>query len=169
MSPADISSPLRSVLTKSKNTKVLLGEVNDINSTAQKVMVGNKIVPYDTLIVATGAKQSYFAKDNWATFGPGLKTVEDAIEMRRRIFIAFEAAEEETDAAEHQALLTFVIVGGGPTGVELAGVIAELATKTVKEDFGNIDTLEARVLLLEGLDRILPPLHQNYSKKHKHI
>jgi NADH dehydrogenase len=101
LSPADISSPLRSVLTKSKNTKVLLGEVNDINATAQKVMVGNKIVPYDRLIVATGAKQSYFTKDNWATFGPGLKTVEDAIEMRRRIFIAFEAAEEETDAAQH--------------------------------------------------------------------
>ncbi len=93
MSPPDIYSPLRSVLTKSKNTKVLLGEVNDIDSTAQKVMVGNEVVPYDTLIVATGAKHSYFGKDNWATFGPGLKTVEDAIEMRRRIFMAFEAAE----------------------------------------------------------------------------
>jgi NADH:ubiquinone reductase (H+-translocating) len=165
LSPADISSPLRSVLSKSKNTKVLLGEVNDIDPTAQKVMVGNQSVPYDALIVATGAKHSYFGKDNWETFAPGLKTVEDAIEMRRRIFMAFEAAEKETDAAKRRALLTFVIVGGGPTGVELAGAIAELATKTLKEDFRNIDTSEARVLLLEGLDRILPPFAPELSQE----
>jgi NADH dehydrogenase len=163
LSPADISSPLRSVLSKSKNTKVLLGEVTDIDTSAQNVMVGAESVPYDTLIVATGAKHSYFGKDNWEEFAPGLKTVEDAIEMRRRIFSAFEAAESESDPVKRQALLTFVIVGGGPTGVELAGAIAELATKTLTEDFRNIDTAETRVLLLEGLDRILPPFAPELS------
>ena len=163
LSPADISSPLRSVLSKSKNTKVLLGEVNDIDTNAQRVIVGEETVPYDSLIVATGAKHSYFGKDSWEEFAPGLKTVEDAIEMRRRIFSAFEAAEKENDPIKRQALLTFVIVGGGPTGVELAGAIAELATKTLKEDFRNIDTSETKVLLLEGLDRILPPFAPELS------
>ncbi|WP_337885351.1 NAD(P)/FAD-dependent oxidoreductase [Fischerella thermalis] len=156
ISPADISSPLRSVLNKSKNTKVLLGEVNDIDPQGQKVLMGDEIIPYDTLIVATGAKHSYFGKDEWESFAPGLKTVEDAIEMRHRIFMAFEAAEKETDPQLRRAWLTFVIVGGGPTGVELAGAIAELAYHTMKEDFRNIDTTEAQVILLEGLDRILP-------------
>jgi NADH dehydrogenase len=165
LSPADISSPLRSVLSKSKNTTVLLGEVNDIDTTEQQVMVSGEAVPYDTLIVATGAKHSYFGKDNWEEFAPGLKTVEDAIEMRRRIFMAFEAAEKETDPAKRRALLTFVIVGGGPTGVELAGAIAELATQTLKEDFRNIDTSETKVLLLEGLDRVLPPFAPELSQE----
>jgi NADH dehydrogenase len=165
LSPADISSPLRSVLSKSKNTTVLLGEVNDIDTTEQKVIVGGETVPYDTLIVATGAKHSYFGKDNWEEFAPGLKTVEDAIEMRRRIFMAFEAAEKESDPAKRRALLTFVIVGGGPTGVELAGAIAELATQTLKEDFRNIDTSETKVLLLEGLDRVLPPFAPELSQE----
>ncbi|MFO5473676.1 MAG: NAD(P)/FAD-dependent oxidoreductase, partial [Dolichospermum sp.] len=164
LSPADISSPLRSVLSKSKNTKVLLGEVHDIDPKAQNVIVKGESVHYDTLIVATGAKHSYFGKDNWEEFAPGLKTVEDAIEMRRRIFMAFEAAENESDPIKRQALLTFVIVGGGPTGVELAGAIAELATKTLKEDFRNIDTSETRVLLLEGLDRVLPPFAPELSQ-----
>ncbi|QOV24289.1 NAD(P)/FAD-dependent oxidoreductase [Anabaenopsis elenkinii] len=163
LSPADISSPLRSVLSKSKNTQVLLGEVDDINPEAQEVIIGEKRVPYDTLIVATGAKHSYFGKDEWEEFAPGLKTVEDAIEMRRRIFSAFEAAEQETDPEKRLALLTFVIVGGGPTGVELAGAIAELAYQTLKEDFRNIDTSETQVLLLEGMDRILPPFAPDLS------
>ncbi|TAE59862.1 MAG: NAD(P)/FAD-dependent oxidoreductase [Nostocales cyanobacterium] len=165
LSPADISSPLRSVLSKSKNTKVLLGEVNDINTTEQNVIVGDETVPYDTLIVATGAKHSYFGKDNWEEFAPGLKTVEDALEMRRRIFMAFEAAEKESDPAKRRALLTFVVVGGGPTGVELAGAIAELAGKTLKEDFRNIDTSETKVLLLEGMDRVLPPFAPELSQE----
>jgi NADH dehydrogenase len=165
LSPADISSPLRSVLSKSKNTKVLLGEVNDIDSAAQKVIVGGEAIHYDTLIVATGAKHSYFGKDNWEEFAPGLKTVEDAIEMRRKIFTAFEAAEKETDPVKRRAWLTFVIVGGGPTGVELAGAIAELANQTLKEDFRNIDTSEAQILLLEGLDRILPPFAPELSQE----
>ncbi|MBX9259045.1 NAD(P)/FAD-dependent oxidoreductase [Desmonostoc muscorum CCALA 125] len=165
LSPADISSPLRSVLSKSKNTKVLLGEVNNIDAEAQKVIVGDEAIAYDTLIVATGAKHSYFGKDNWEEFAPGLKTVEDAIEMRRRIFTAFEAAEKETDPEKRRAWLTFVIVGGGPTGVELAGAIAELANQTLKEDFRNIDTSEAQILLLEGLDRILPPFAPELSQE----
>ncbi|MDM9382317.1 NAD(P)/FAD-dependent oxidoreductase [Chlorogloeopsis sp. ULAP01] len=163
LSPADISSPLRSVLSKSKNTKVLLGEVYDIDPQAQKVFMGSETIPYDTLIIATGAKHSYFGKDDWETFAPGLKTVEDAIEMRRRIFMAFEAAEKETDPQLRRAWLTFVVVGGGPTGVELAGAIAELAYHTMKEDFRNIDTTEAQVLLLEGLDRLLPPFAPELS------
>ncbi|MEH1903018.1 MAG: NAD(P)/FAD-dependent oxidoreductase [Nostoc sp.] len=162
---ADISSPLRSVLNKSKNTKVLLGEVNNIDPETQKVIVGDETIAYDTLIVATGAKHSYFGKDNWEEFAPGLKTVEDAIEMRRRIFTAFEAAEKETDPEKRRAWLTFVIIGGGPTGVELAGAIAELANQTLKEDFRNIDTSEAKILLLEGLDRILPPFAPELSQE----
>ncbi|AFZ57561.1 NAD(P)/FAD-dependent oxidoreductase [Anabaena cylindrica FACHB-243] len=165
LSPADISSPLRSVLSKSKNTKVLLGEVDDINPDAKQVIVSGEAVRYDTLIVATGAKHSYFGKDDWEEFAPGLKTVEDAIAMRHRIFMAFEAAEKESDPVQRQAWLTFVIVGGGPTGVELAGAIAELATKTLKEDFRNIDTSEARILLLEGMDRILPPFAPELSQE----
>ncbi|YAF96934.1 MAG: NAD(P)/FAD-dependent oxidoreductase [Nodularia sp. CChRGM 3473] len=164
LSPADISSPLRFVLRKSKNTQVLLGEVNNIDPKAQQVTVGDKLVPYDTLIVATGANHSYLGKDNWKDFAPGLKTVEDAIEIRRRIFSAFEAAERETDPEKRRALLTFVIVGGGPTGVELAGAIAELAHKTLREDFRNIDTSEAKILLLQGSNRILPYIAPELSQ-----
>jgi NADH dehydrogenase len=156
LSPSDISAPLRSVFSKSKNTKVLLGEVNNIDPKAQQVILGDEIVPYDTLIVATGANHSYFGKDHWEKVAPGLKTVEDAIEMRRRIFGAFEAAEKETDPEKRRAWLSFVIVGGGPTGVELAGAIAELAYKTLKEDFRSIDTSETKILLLQGGPRILP-------------
>ncbi len=164
LSPGDISSPLRSVLSKSKNTKVLLGEVNDIDPEAQQVMMADKFVPYDTLVVATGAKHSYFGNDDWQKSAPGLKTVEDAIEIRRRIFSAFEAAERETDPEKRRALLTFVIVGGGPTGVELSGAIAELAYKTLEEDFRNIDTSETTILLLQGGERILPFLAPELSQ-----
>ncbi|AKG23535.1 NAD(P)/FAD-dependent oxidoreductase [Calothrix sp. 336/3] len=164
LSPGDISSPLRAVLSKSKNTKVLLGEVNDINPETQQVIMGDETVPYDTLVIATGANHSYFGNDSWKDLAPGLKTVEDAIEMRRRIFSAFEAAEKETDPEKRRALLTFVIVGGGPTGVELSGAIAELAYKTLQEDFRNIDTSETKILLLQGGDRILPFLAPELSK-----
>lgn len=158
LSPADISSPLRAVLRKSKNTRVLLGKVNDIDPEANQVILGEQVVPYDTLVLATGANHSYFGQDQWKDFAPGLKTVEDAIEIRRRIFSAFEAAEKEVDPEKRRALLNFVIVGAGPTGVELAGAIAELAYKTLKEDFRNIDTAETQILLLQGGDRILPAL-----------
>jgi NADH dehydrogenase len=164
LSPADISAPLRSVFSKSKNTKVLLGEVNNFDPKAQKVIMGDEVIPYDTLIVATGANHSYFGKDNWKEFAPGLKTVEDAIEMRRRIFSAFEGAEKEMDPVKRRAFLTFVLVGGGPTGVELAGAIAELAYKTLQEDFRNINTSETRVLLLQGGARILPHIAPELSQ-----
>ncbi|MBD2441048.1 NAD(P)/FAD-dependent oxidoreductase [Nostoc sp. FACHB-110] len=165
LSPGDISSPLRAVFSKSKNTQVLLGEVSDIDPKAQKVMMGNQVIPYDTLIVATGANHSYFGKEHWKDLAPGLKTVEDAIEMRRRIFGAFEAAEKETDPEKRSAWLTFVIVGGGPTGVELAGAIAELAYKTLKEDFRSIDTSETKIILLQGGDRILPHMAPDLSEE----
>lgn len=163
LSPADISSPLRSIFSKNKNTKVIMGEVNNVDPEAQKVIMGDEAISYDTLIVATGAKHSYFGKDDWEEFAPGLKTVEDAIQMRHRIFMAFEAAEKETNPEIRRAWLTFVIVGGGPTGVELAGAIAELAFHTLKNDFRNIDTTEAQILLLEGMDRILPPFAPELS------
>jgi NADH:ubiquinone reductase (H+-translocating) len=165
ISPADISSPLRSVLNKNKNTKVLLGEVSHIDSQTQQILMGDDTIPYDTLILATGAKHSYFGKDEWENVAPGLKTVEDAIEMRRKIFSAFESAEKETSPEKRRAWLTFVIVGGGPTGVELAGAIAEIAYHTMKDDFRNIDTSETQILLLEGLDRVLPPFAPELSQE----
>lgn len=165
LSPADISSPLRGILSGNRNTKVLMDEVVDIDSSQQTVILRGGELEYDTLIVATGVSHHYFGNDHWKPTAPGLKTVEDALEMRRRIFMAFEAAEKETDPDQRKAWLTFVIVGGGPTGVELAGAIAELAFKTLKQDFRDIDTGEARILLLEGMDRILPPYPPELSAK----
>ncbi|HEY9709917.1 MAG TPA: NAD(P)/FAD-dependent oxidoreductase [Oculatellaceae cyanobacterium] len=165
LSAGDISSPLRSVLSRNKNTTVLMGEVADVDPKQQKVILRNQEINYDTLIVATGVSHHYFGKDEWAPKAPGLKTVEDALEMRRRIFLAFEAAEKETDPEKRRAWLTFVIVGGGPTGVELAGALAELAHNTLKQDFRNIDTSETKILLLEGMDRVLPPYPPELSVK----
>jgi NADH:ubiquinone reductase (H+-translocating) len=165
LSPADISSPLRSILNKNQNTKVLMGEVRNIDPHQQKIFLRKSEITYDTLIVATGVSHHYFGNDQWASTAPGLKTVEDALEMRRRIFMAFEAAEKETDPEKRRPWLTFVVVGGGPTGVELAGAIAELAYSTLKKDFRNIDTAEAKVILVEGLDRVLPPYAPELSAK----
>jgi NADH:ubiquinone reductase (H+-translocating) len=165
LSPADISSPLRSILNKHRNVKVLMGQVRDIDPHQQKIFLSKSEITYDTLIVATGVSHHYFGNDQWSEAAPGLKTVEDALEMRRRIFMAFEAAEKETDLAKRQAWLTFVVVGGGPTGVELAGAIAELAYSTLKKDFRNIDTAEAKIVLVEGLDRVLPPYAPELSAK----
>ncbi|MEO0837230.1 MAG: NAD(P)/FAD-dependent oxidoreductase [Cyanobacteria bacterium J06642_3] len=158
LSPADIASPLRVILSKHKNTRVLLDKVLDVDPEAKKVYLEEReALSYDALIVATGVSHHYFGNDQWQDDAPGLKTVEDALEMRRRIFMAFEAAEKETDPQKRQALLTFVVVGGGPTGVELAGAIAEIAHQSVKDDFRDIDTTQAKVLLFEGMERILPP------------
>jgi NADH:ubiquinone reductase (H+-translocating) len=165
LSPADISSPLRGILSGNKNTTVLMDEVIDIDPEQKKVRLQGGEVDYDTLVIATGVSHHYFGNDHWKPTAPGLKTVEDALEMRRRIFVAFEAAEKETDPEKRKAWLTFVIVGGGPTGVELAGAIAELAFHTLKQDFRNINTHEAQILLLEGLDRILPPYPPDLSEK----
>ncbi|HEY9885210.1 MAG TPA: NAD(P)/FAD-dependent oxidoreductase [Thermosynechococcaceae cyanobacterium] len=166
LSPADISSPLRGILSDSKNTQVLMDEVIDLDPHQQEIVLQQgESLSYDTLIVATGVSHHYFGNDQWKQTAPGLKTIEDALEMRRRIFVAFEAAEKETDPEQRRAWLTFVVVGGGPTGVELAGAIAELAFKTLKRDFRNIDTNEAQVLLLEGMDRVLPPYPPELSAK----
>ncbi|NER19791.1 MAG: NAD(P)/FAD-dependent oxidoreductase [Symploca sp. SIO1C2] len=167
LSPGDISSPLRGVVSRNKNTKVLMGEVTGIDPKQQKIQLHNEELNYDSLIVATGVSHHYFGNEQWAKDAPGLKTIEDALEMRRRIFLAFEAAEKETDPDKRRAWLTFVLVGGGPTGVELAGSLAELAYRALKEDFRNIDTSETKILLLEGMDRILPPYTPELSAKAK--
>ncbi len=165
LSPADISSPLRSILNQYENIKVLMGEVRDVDPHQQKIFLNKGEITYDTLIVATGVSHHYFGNEQWAPTAPGLKTVEDALEMRRRIFMAFEAAEKETDVEKRRGWLTFAIVGGGPTGVELAGAISELAYSTLKKDFRNIDTKEAKIVLIEGMDRVLPPYAPELSAK----
>lgn len=167
LSAGDISSPLRGILTGSKNTKVLMGEVTNLDPQQQKVILPDEELSYDTLIVATGVSHHYFGNEQWAQKAPGLKTLENALEIRRRIFLAFEAAEKETDPEKRKAWLTFVIVGGGPTGVELAGALAELAHNTLKNDFRNINTSDAKILLLEGVDRVLPPYPPELSEKGK--
>lgn len=163
LSPADVAAPLRSVLSKHKNVRVLMDEAVSIDTQNQQVRLKSQIVDYDTLIVATGVSHHYFGNDQWQATAPGLKTIEDALDMRRRIFSAFEQAEKATDPALRQAWMTFVVVGAGPTGVELAGAIAELAYNVMKEDFYHINTTEAKVLLLEGLDRVLPPFKPELS------
>jgi len=165
LSPANIASTLRAVLRYQKNVRVLLAEVTDIDAQQHKVIFAGGELGYDTLIVATGSSHHYFGHDEWAQFAPGLKTIEDATEMRRRIFCAFEAAERETDAAKIRAWLTFTIVGGGPTGVELAGALADIANKTLTHDFRSIDPAAARILLIEASDRILSAYPEELSSK----
>lgn len=165
LSPGDIASPLRSVLKRQKNTKVLLGDVTSIDATQQAVFLKQgKVIPYDSLILATGGAHHYFGNDHWEPIAPSIKTIEDALEVRRRIFLAFERAERETDPEIKKALLTFVVVGAGPTGVELAGAIADLANATLKRDFRNIDTAQTRIVLIEGMDRVLPPFAPSLSE-----
>lgn len=158
LSAGDISSPLRAILSKQKNVRVLMGEVVDINPRRQQIAIKNgETIPYDTLIVATGSSHHYFGRDEWAEIAPGMKTIEDALEVRRRILLAFESAEKEMNPERRKALLTFFVVGAGPTGVELAGAIAELAYETLREDFRTINPTETQIVLLEGMDRVLPP------------
>ncbi len=156
LSPANIASPLRHVLKNQKNTRVLLGEAIGIDAKNRRVILSDGAIDYDTLIIATGARHQYFGHEEWERFAPGLKTVEDATDMRRRILLAFEAAEREQDAAKLRAWMTFVIVGAGATGVELAGALAEISKDTLCRDFRTIDPSEARILLVEGGDRVLP-------------
>ncbi len=157
LSPGEIAEPLRSIFRRQRNTTVILGEATGIDPEERTVLVSDGgPIAYDSLIVATGAHHSYFGHDEWAPLAPGLKTLEDATEIRRRILIAFEAAEREADEERRRALMTFVLVGGGPTGVELAGSLGEIARDTLRRDFRAIDPAEARILLVEALDRILP-------------
>jgi NADH dehydrogenase len=156
LNPADISAPIRSVLRKQKNTDVLLVEACAIDVTARKVQLSDGAsLDYDYLIVATGARHSYFGHDEWEPLAPGLKSLSDAVEIRRRVLLAFERAERETDPVRRHAFLTFVIVGGGPTGVEMAGAVAEIRRYALSRDFRHIDSREATVMLLEGGTRLL--------------
>ncbi len=155
LSPADISAPIRSILKHQHNTSVILAEVTGVDVHKQQVLMYERSLPYDYLVVATGARHSYFGHNAWEPFAPGLKSIDDAAMLRRKILLAFEAAEIEPDPEQRQALLTFVLVGAGPTGVEMAGAIAELAHKTLASDFRQIDPKAARIVLVEALPRIL--------------
>lgn len=156
LSPANVAGPLRQVLHKQKNTKVLLGEAVHIDAAKRRVILSDGFLDYDTLIVATGAMHQYFGHDEWAEFAPGLKNIDDATAMRRRILLAFEAAEREQNPEKLRAWMTFVIVGAGPTGAELAGALGEIAHDTLVHDFRDIDSTQTRIILVEGADRPLP-------------
>jgi NADH:ubiquinone reductase (H+-translocating) len=164
LSPADIAQPIRSILRKQKNVKVLLDEATDVDFNNQTVELRDSKLKYDYLVLATGGRTSYFGHDEWETFAPGLKDLDDAVEIRRRVLLAFEAAEKETDPERRRALMTFVVVGGGPTGVELAGAIAELSHFVLARDFRTIYPEEAEILLLEGGSKILPSFAPDLSK-----
>jgi NADH dehydrogenase len=163
LSPGEVASPIRVVVKKNQNTEVLMGEVVDLDVANRRVILQDGEVGYDDLIVATGATHSYFGNPQWASLAPGLKTIEDATSIRSRLLSAFEHAEREPDAARRTTWLTFVIVGGGPTGVELAGALGEIANDTLRHDFRHIDPSEARILLIEGNPRLLQAFHPDLS------
>ncbi len=165
LNPSDIAAPIRSILRGQSNATVLLGEVCRIDPEAREVHLAEGSLRYDFLVVATGATHSYFNHPEWAEFAPGLKTIEDAIDIRRRVLLSYEAAEKESDPARQREWLTFAVVGGGPTGVELAGALAEISRHTLSRDFRRIRSFEARVILIEGLDRILPTYSPELSEK----
>ncbi len=165
LSPGDIAYPIRSVLRKQGNARVVLGEATRIDAGSKRIYLGDQAIEYDILIVATGATHDYFGHDQWREFAPGLKTIEDALEIRRRVLMAFEAAEVATSESERRAWLTFTVVGAGPTGVELAGALSEIALRTMARDFRAIDPREARVILVEGQDQVLPSYDKGLSLK----
>lgn len=165
LSPGEIAVPIRAVLSGQANAKVLLADVVGVDLEGRHVLTREMPpIAYDYLVIAAGATNSYFGRDDWAEAAPGLKDLDDAVEIRRRVLLAFEAAERETDAAVQRRHLTFVVIGGGPTGVELAGAIAELATVVLSRDFRAIESDATRVVLVEGGDRILPNLHPELSE-----
>jgi NADH dehydrogenase len=155
LSPADIASPIRAILRKQRNATTLLAEASGFDLDRQEVILTDGRIAYDYLIVATGARDNYFGHDDWRELAPGLKDLDDAVAIRHRIFSAFEQAERESDPERRKALLTFVVVGGGPTGVELAGALGEIARQTLTEDFRRIDPTQARIVLVDGGDRLL--------------
>jgi NADH dehydrogenase len=156
LSPANIASPMRNILKRQKNAEVLLAEATHIDAANRRVIFSDGAIDYDTLIVATGSSHQYFGHDEWEKFAPGLKTIDDATRMRRRVLLAFEAAEREADPDKLREWMSFVIVGGGPTGVELAGALGEIANDTLRHDFRKIDPSQTRIILVEGADRVLP-------------
>ena len=163
LSPADVAWPIRHMLATQRNATVLMAEVRAIDTRKRLVLTGGVSIPYDYLVIATGATHSYFGHENWAVFAPGLKGIDDATRTRRRILIAFERAEITENEEERKRLLTFAIVGGGPTGVEMAGALAEIARQTLPSDFRRIDPSTARILLIEAGPRILPALPEPLS------
>jgi NADH dehydrogenase FAD-containing subunit len=163
LSPAQIASPIRGILRRQRNATVLMGKVTAVDKAARAVIAGDQRVPYDYLIVATGARHAYFGHDEWEPYAPGLKKIEDATDIRRRILIAFEKAETEANPADRERLLTFVVIGGGPTGVEIAGAVAELAKTALARDFRNIDPRQARIVLVEAGPRILAAFPESLS------
>ena len=168
LSPAEIASPIRNILRQQKNATVILAEVSGVDLAHREILAEGRRIPYDTLVLATGAEHAYFGHDEWEPFAPGLKTIDDATYLRRRILLAFEHAETEPDAAERQRLLNFVVVGGGPTGVEMAGAIAELAKRALASDFRTIDPRSARIILVEAGPRLLTPFDPRLSENAKH-
>ena len=164
LSPADIAAPIRGILSRQVNTDVILGRVTGIDVEGRAVLLGERRVQYDQLVIATGAREAYFGHDEWANVTLGLKKIEDATTMRRRILLAFELAENCEDENERRRLLTFVIIGGGPTGVELAGALAELAKAALARDFRRIDPTTARIVLIEGGPRLLPSFPPRLSQ-----
>src|SRR5580658_8230324 len=165
LNPSDIATPIRRILRNQKNVEVLLAEARSVDLNAKLVELDEDMVSYDYLVVATGARHSYFGHDEWAPFAPGLKSIGDALEIRKRILMAFELAEREPDARIRDAFLTFVIVGGGPTGVELSGALCEIAQHALARDFRRINPAQARVILLEGSDRVLQSYRPELSAK----
>ncbi len=166
LSPGDVAAPLRSVLSRQKNTRVLLGDVVDVDPASRRVVLADGAeFPYDALIVAAGSQSSYYGHDDWRQWAPSLKSVEEATNIRHKIFYAFEVAERLSDPAQRRAWLTFVIVGAGATGVELAGALGEIARQTLKNDFRSIHPEEARIILIDGAPRVLPPFPEDLSRK----
>ena len=163
LSPADIASPIRGILGGQRNVKIMLAEVSGVDVTRKEVIADGRRIGYDYLVLATGARHAYFGHNDWAAFAPGLKTIDDATYLRRRILLAFERAENETDVDERRRLMTFVVVGGGPTGVEMAGAIAELAKRALASDFQSIDPQCASIVLIEGAQRLLTPFDPSLS------
>jgi NADH dehydrogenase len=167
LSPSDIAAPIRGILSDARNINVVLAEVSAIDTVRHEVIAEGRRIPFDDLIVATGAQHAYFGRDDWASYAPGLKTLDDATYLRRRILLAFEKAETEPDPRERRRLLNFIVVGGGPTGVEMAGAIAELAKRALAADFRAIDPREARIILIEAGPRLLLPFHPSLSEAAK--
>jgi len=165
LNAADIATPLRSILRRATNVTVLLAEVEKVDLAAQRLDLDRGHMSYDALILAAGASHSYFGHGEWETLAPGLKTLEDALEIRRRVLLAYEAAEREEDGAEQGALLSFVVIGGGPTGVELAGALAEISRETIARDFRLIDPTKARIILVEGGPRVLSAFPETLSQR----
>lgn len=165
LNPSDIAAPLRSVLRRATNITVLLAGVEQVNLASRRLALDRGEIGYDALVLAAGAGHAYFGHDDWEVLAPGLKTLEDALEIRRRVLLAYEAAEREQDGAEQRALLTFVVIGGGPTGVELAGALGEISRQTIARDFRLIDPTKARIILLEGGSRILNTFPESLARR----